>query len=123
MHARRLDVLHNAGNPRLVSVPHGVHVHLDRVLQEEVQQDVVVGENLPDLLRVQLDLLLVDGDPHSLPAEHVARTDKNGIPDPFGRLDGLTHRGRHAVGRIRDFHLFQDVGKLSATLRQIHHLV
>ncbi len=92
-------MLHDAGNPGLLTVSHGIDVELDRVLQEQIQQNVILRKELPDLLRMELDLFLVDRDPHSLPPQHIARTNQDRVADSLGRFHCFGNRLRHAVGR------------------------
>ncbi len=123
MHARRLDVLHDAGHPHLVAVAHGVDVDLDRVLQETVEQDLVFGEDREDVLNVLGHLFAVDRDSHSLPAKDVAGPDEDRVADLAGDGHRLIDRFGDPIRRERDFELAHHVGELASILGKIHLFV
>src|SRR5690554_1208508 len=121
MDAGRLDLLHDAGNPHLLTVRYGIDVDLDPVFEEKVEQNQIVRDLLeypPDVL---FDLFLVDCNPHSLSAEHVARTHENGVANHFGNLDRFCNRMRHAVGWERYLQLLQDLRELPTVLSKVQH--
>jgi hypothetical protein len=86
MDARLLDVLHDRGDVRVDAVAERVHVHLDSVLDEAVDQDPVERRHLAHLVgRV--------ADAHRAAAEDVRRADEHRVADPLGDLDRLVRRG------------------------------
>ena len=114
MHARLLDVLHDAGDQDLAgAVAHGVDVDLDGVLQEAVDQDgplrrdaALAGQRARGhRLHDPAHPVVVVDDLHGPAAQHVARAQQDRVADPAGdgqRLGGA--RGGPA-GRLRDAQL------------------
>ncbi len=113
-------MLHHARDPDLVAVGEAVHVHLDGVLEEAVQQHVVAGKALEHVRHVVRDLVFVDRDAHALPAQHVARPHERRVADPLCHGDGFFDRLGHAVVRKRNLQLLEQRGELAAVLGQVH---
>ena len=76
-----LDVLHDAADEHPRAVGDRVDVDLDRVLQELVDQDRMLGRHLHRLVHELAEVLLVVDDTHRAPAEHVGRAHEHRIAD------------------------------------------
>ena len=106
MHARTLDVLHDAGDEHIHAVRNGVHFELGahEVLIAEHGVFDVLGE---DDVHIAGDVVLREGDRHVLPADDVRRAQEHGIAERFRRLDRLLLRhDREALG-TGDIELFE----------------
>ena len=91
VHARALDMLHDAGNQDVFAVANGVHldfgpheilVHEHRLVDCVAQDDRHVFANV----------LLAERNVHVLPAEHVGRADQHGVAELPRRLHRLLRR-------------------------------
>ena len=97
VHAGLLDVLHDAGDQHVVAVGQRVHVHFGGVFQEAVDQHRALLREGDGLAHVLADRLLVVGDHHGAPAQHVAGPHQHRVADARGHRAGLFHAG----GRCR----------------------
>ena len=84
MDAGLLDVLHDAADEHARPVGHGIDVDLDRVVQELVDQDRMLGRDLNGLVHELAEVLVVVDDPHRAAAQHVGGPDEHRVAD----LDG-----------------------------------
>ena len=71
MDAGLLDVLHHTAHVHLLTVEKRVHVDLDGVLEELVDQCGTVGADLGRVLEVAAQRILVVDDFHPAATEHV----------------------------------------------------
>ncbi|CAM5561414.1 hypothetical protein SBADM41S_01616 [Streptomyces badius] len=92
-----LDVLHDAAEVELVAVVEGVHVDLDGVVEEAVDQDRPGGADLGGLGDVGGEAGLVVHDLHAAAAEDVGRPYEDGVADLVGDGLGLGEGGGRAV--------------------------
>src|SRR5690606_19300584 len=106
----------------LIPVAYRVTVDLDRILQKEVEQNLIVRHQLEDAGDVLLHLILVDGNAHALAAKDVTGADQDRISDPFRHFDGLLDVVGHAIGWIGNFQLLEDTGELAPVFGEVHHL-
>ena len=115
VHARALDVLHDAGDEHVHTVRNGVHFELGahEVLIAEHGVFDVLGE---DDVHIAGDVVLREGDRHVLPADDVRRAQEHGIAERFRRLDRLLLRhDREALG-TGDIELFEKLVEALAIL-------
>ncbi len=92
-------MLHDPGDDGRLPVADRVHVHLDRVLEELVDQDRMAGGDIegpdhepPEALRLVDDL-------HRAAAQDIGGADQNRVADPLGHADRLFGiHGRVVVG-------------------------
>jgi len=71
VHPGLLDVLHDGADVHVLAVAEGVHVDLDRVLEEAVDEHRVVGAHAGGALHIADELVLRIDDLHGAPAEDV----------------------------------------------------
>jgi hypothetical protein len=119
VHARLLDVLHDAADQHLVAVAHAVDVDLDRVRQVAVEQNGRIVRNPHRFFGVLNKADLVVDDLHGSAAEHVARAHHDGVADLLGELHGLLGRARGAVGRLAQLELGQELLEALAVLGDV----
>ena len=85
MHARLLDVLHDAADDHVLAVAaivdHRVDVDLDRVVEEAVEQHRRIVGHLDRFAHVALEIALLVHDLHRAAAEHVRRPHHQRIAD------------------------------------------
>ena len=106
MHARALDVLHDAGDEHVDAVADGVHFQLlpHQVLVAEDGVFDVLGE---DDVHIAGDVVLREGDRHVLPADDIRRAQEHGIAERFRRPDRLLLRHDGEALGTGDIELFQ----------------
>ena len=116
MDPRLLDMLHDPGDDGRLSVADRVHVHLDRVLKELIDQDGVAGgdlqrpdHELPETLRIVNDL-------HRTPAEDIGRPNQDGVADPLGHPDRLRRVHRRVVVGLAELETVHDLLKTLTVL-------
>ena len=119
MHAGFLDVLHDAGDQHVGAVAERVHVHFGGVIQEAVHQHGAVLREGHRLAHVLAHHLLVVGDHHGAPAQHIAGTHQHRIADARGHRAGFLHAGGGAVGGARNLQLVEQLAEQLAILGQI----
>jgi hypothetical protein len=81
-----LDVLHDAAQVEVLAIEEGVHVDLDGVVQEPVDQHRVLGAGLGGPAHVGGQGVVVVDDLHAAAAEHVGRPDQHRVADGRGDL-------------------------------------
>src|SRR5699024_7122552 len=96
-----LDVLHHAAQVQLLAVVEGVHVDLDRLVQEPVHQHRGGQYAVPSVGAggagdVVHQLVGVIDDLHPAAAEHVGRSHQDRVPDPGGDIACLVQCLRSA---------------------------
>ena len=116
MDPRLLDVLHDPGHDHLLAVGDGVHVHLDGVFEEAVDQHRLALGDHERLGHEALELGGVVADFHRPAAQHVARPDQHRIADLGHGRAGLRHRPRNPAGRLLQPQAVQDVLELLPVL-------
>ena len=117
-----LDVLHDTAEVQLVAVVQRVHVDLDRVVQESVDQDRPGRADLGRLLDVRGQPRLVVHDLHAAPAEDVRRPDEDGVADLVGDGLGPGERRGGAVLRRGQPGLGEDLAEGAAVLGGVDRL-
>ena len=98
MHAGKLDVLKHAADDAGLAVADAVHVELDGVLEEFVDEHGFVRHHVERLPDDGLEFVFAVDDEHAATAEHEGRTEEDGEADLLRGLKGvgLVHRG--AIG-------------------------
>ena len=91
-----LDVLHHAAEEELLAVEERVHVDLDRVVEEPVDEHRVLRADLGGPHDVALERGVVVHDLHAAAAEDVGRPHQHRVADLVGDLLGVGERRGHA---------------------------
>ena len=122
MHARLLDVLHDAADHDIRAVADRIDVDLDRIVQEAVEQHRRIVRHLDRFAHVALEIALVVDDFHRAAAEHVRRAHHQRIADRFGRLHRLFLGARGAVRRLLQLQPVQQLLEALAILGHVDHV-
>ena len=117
-----LDVLHHAADHAARAVGDRVHVRLERILEEAVDQHRMLGRHPRRAAEVAPQRGVVVDDLHRAPAEHVGRPHQDRISDAGRHGHRLLHRERHAARRLRHAQLAGDRLEPAAVLRQVDRL-
>ena len=107
MHAGLLDMLHHTADESHLTITQAVHITLNGVVEEPVEQHGRIVAHLDGLAHVALEVALLVHDFHRTATQHVARTHHQRIPQRcsfFQRL-GLGTGG--GVGRLAQTQLVQ----------------
>ena len=121
MNSRPLDMLHDTGNQDVGAVAHRVYLHL-LALQVLVHQNGMILCDAVDDGHELLDLLIGDGNLHSLTSQHVGGTHQHGIAQTVCHglgLLGSVHRTPRRSGNPR---LLQNLVEQLPVLRRVHVL-
>ena len=121
MHARPLDMLHDARDDDRVSVGDRVDLHLG-ALQVLIDEHLAARHGADRPHHVTPKLVAVAHDLHRSPAKHVARPDQHRIAGAIRDGFGFFDRGRGAPHRLWDADRIQRARKRSAVLRQVDGL-
>ncbi len=100
MHARLLNVLHNAANQHHFAVADSVNVHLYRVVKEAVQQYRRVVRDADRRHKVATQVSLVIDNLHRPAAQHVGGAHHQRVANLFRLLNRLLDSGHGGVGRL-----------------------
>jgi hypothetical protein len=119
MDAGLLNVLHDAANDHIFAVGECVHVNLDRVFEEVIDQYRAVLGILDGFFHVADDGFFVVGDNHGASAEHIRRTHQHRIADLGGSGDGFFQRRGHCSGRLRDPEFVEQFAEAFAVFGEI----
>ncbi len=122
MDAGLLDVLHHPSEEELLAVEDRVDVDLDRVVDEPVDQDRVLGADRGGAGDVALEGAVVVHDLHAAAAQHVRRADQHGVADVGGDRRCLVVGRRHAVQGRREAGLGQHPPEGAALLGEVDRL-
>ncbi len=122
MDAGLLDVLHHAAQIELLAVVQGVHVDLDRIIEEPVDQHRVARAGLGGPGDVRLQRVVVVDDLHAAAAEHVGGPDQHRVADLRGDRLRLRQRCRRAVTRRGQPGRRQHRAELAPVLGQVDGL-
>ncbi len=122
MNAGLLDVLHDAGDNHILGVAERVHVHLDGVLQEVIDQHRPLLRILHRLAHIARHGLGVVGDDHGPPAEHIAGPHQHRVADALADGQSLFHAGGRAAGGLRNLQLVEQLAEALAVLGQVNRL-
>ena len=117
-----LNVLHDAAQVQLLAVEQGVHVNLDGVLKELVNQSRLGGRNLGSVLQVAGQVSLVVDNLHAAAAQHVRGANQNRVTDLVGDALSALEGERGAVLGRNQAALLQHAGELAAVLGQVDGL-
>ena len=113
MHARLLDMLHDAANQHHFAVADGVNVHFYRIVEEAVEQHWCIVGDAHRRLEVTTQVGFVVDDFHRAAAQDVGRTHHQRVANLFRLLYGLFD-GRHRG--VRWLFQLQTVNRLLETL-------
>jgi len=129
MHPGLLDVLHHAGDHHLSGgVADRVHVDLDRVFEEPVDEDGPLGRQPPfpaegteprELLHGPGQPGVVVHDLHGPPSEHVARADESRVADALHHPPRFVEGGGGPPGGLGDLELRAEGRPPLAVLGQV----
>ena len=103
MHARLLDVLHDAANQHHFAVADGIHVNFYRVIEEVVQQHWRIVRHADRRLEVATQVSFVIDDFHRPTAENVRRTYHQRVANLFRLLYRHFNSGNGGVRRLFQF--------------------
>jgi len=92
-------VLHHTAQVELLAVVERVHIDLDRVIKEPVDQDGGVRADQRRVLDVAAQCIVVVDDLHAASPQHVTGPDQNRIADLVGDPVGLLIALGHAMLR------------------------
>ncbi len=116
MHAGFLDVLHDAADDDEGPVAERVHVHLDGVVEEAVQQHRRFIGDLHGFAHVAAQILLVMDDFHGPAAQHVGRAHHQRIADLARQSHRFLGFAGGAVGRLQQPEVVDHLLKAFAVL-------
>ena len=122
MNTGLFDVLHDAADDHVFSIRERVHVYLDCVFEEVIDQNWPILRVLDCLPHVADDSFLVVGNHHGASAEHIRRPHQYWILNSLGALDGFFNRSRHRARRLRDLKLIKQLAETLAIFGQINRL-
>ena len=109
MHPGLLDVLHDAADQHVLAVADGIHVDLDSVVQEAVQEHRRFVGDAHCAVHIAHQLGLVVDDLHGPAAQDVGRAHHQGISDGGGLGDGVGFAARGGVGRLLELQLMDQL--------------
>jgi hypothetical protein len=94
MDSRLLDVLHDPADQAVIAVRHPVHIELERVLEEPVEQNRLAVRRLRRLEEEAPHAVLVEHDLHRATAEHVRWPHQDRVADASGHRQRVLDRVR-----------------------------
>jgi len=113
-------VFHHAADDDVLAVGDGVDVQFDRVVEELVDEDRLIGRDANRFLDVLFQVLVVVHHVHRAPAEDVGGTHEDGVADVVREFEGLGFAGRGAAFRLGDTALVHQAVEAVAVLREVH---
>ena len=117
-----LNVLHDAAQVQLLAVEESIHVNLDGVLKELVNQSRLRGRNLSSVLQVAGQVSLVVDDLHAAATQHVRGANQNRVTNLVGDALSSLEGERGAVLGRNQAALLQHASELAAILSQVDSL-
>ncbi len=120
MHARFLDVLHDARDQHVaILIGERIHIHFGGVFEKPVDQHRPLLREDHRLVHVAADHLFVVGDHHGAPAQHVAGPHQHRIAEAASHRAGFFRAGGRAVCGRWNAKIVEQLAEQLAILRQI----
>ena len=107
MHAGLLYMLHNAANKYGVTIADRIDIHLDRLLEESVQQNRAVIGDLDSLFHIDAQVVFIVNDFHRPPAENIGRPHDQWETNFRTHGHGFIFRPRNTIRRLLQFQPLQ----------------
>ncbi len=114
MDAGFLDVLHDSGDHNIFAVAERIHVHLDCIFEEVIDEDGTIVRVFHRLRHVVRDGGGIVCDHHGAPAEYIRGPNEHWESDAFGAGQGFFHAGGHDAWRLRNFEITQQLAETLA---------
>jgi hypothetical protein len=114
-----LDVLHDPPDHHPLAVGHRIDIDLERVLQELVDEDRMLGSNGDRLPYVVGEILPIVHEPHGATAQHIGGADQHGVADAGGDGPSLLERARGGPRRLVEPELGEERAETLAVLRTV----
>ena len=109
VHTGKFNVLEHAADNSRLSITDGVHIQLNGILKELVQQDGLAGCHIEDFPDNLLHVLLAVDDEHASSTKHKTRPKEDREPDPVRLLEGGVLVIGDPVDRLFQAQLVQDL--------------
>ncbi len=122
MHARLLDVLHDAAYQHLSAVAQGIDIDLGGVVEEAVEQHRRSEGDLDRIAHVALEILLLMDDFHGAAAQHIGRPHHQRITDLGREADRVRFGARRTVRRLLQAQVVQQFLEALAVLGGVDHV-
>jgi hypothetical protein len=122
VHARELDVLEHAADDARLPVGEAVHVELDGVLEELVDQHGLARHDLEDLPHDGAQVRLVVDDEHPAASQDERGPEQHGVAHLEREGLGLALAERRAVGRLAQRQPVQHRGEEPPVLGRLDRL-
>ena len=123
MHSGLFDVLHDAGDhDDLLVIAKRIDIDFVCIFEKLVDQDGALARDLHRSAHVVVERRLIVDDDHGSPAEHIRRTDENGVSDLACNVSRFFKHDCRSVLRLRDVELAKQVTKSLTVFRQVDRL-
>ena len=123
MHAGLFDVFHHAADEGFAfRVADAVHIALDGIIQETVQQHGGIVRHLDRFAHVTLQVTLFVHDFHGTPAQHVAGAHHQGVAQGSGFFQCLWLGACRGVGRLTQTQFLQQFLEALTVFGRIDHV-
>ena len=120
MNAGLFNMFHDTAQVELGAVKERIHINLNSVFQELIDERWLRGRNLGRIFKVACKICFVIDDLHTAPAQHIGRTDQhrvsNLIGNTFGTLEGICG----TILRRNQTTFLQHARKLAAILSKVN---
>jgi hypothetical protein len=117
-----LDVLHDAADDAAAAVRDRIHIGLERILEEPVDQHRVLRRHPRRAGEVRAERRLIVDDLHRAPAEDVGRAHQHRVVHPGGHPHRLLNREGDAARRLADAQLAREGLEAPTVLREVDRL-
>ena len=120
MNAGFLDMFHNAAQVELGAVKERIHINLNSVFQELIDERWLRGRNLGRIFKVACKICFVIDDLHTAPAQHIGGTNQHRVPNLIGNAFGALEGICGTILRRDQATFLQHARKLAAILSKVN---
>ena len=120
MNAGLFNMFHDTAQVELGAVKERIHINLNSVFQELIDECWLRGRNLGRIFKVACKICFVIDDLHTAPAQHIGRTDQHRVPNLIGNTFGTLEGICGTILRRNQTTFLQHARKLAAILSKVN---
>ena len=122
MNAGLFNMFHDTAQVELGAVKERIHINLNSVFQELIDECWLRGRNLGRIFKVACKICFVIDDLHTAPAQHIGGTNQHRVPNLIGNAFGALEGVCGTILRREQATFFQHTRKFAAVFGEVNSL-